>query len=140
MAITTDSPREPYSSDALPRTIFYPVATNTVIPAGALVCRNAGGYAINGAVATTLKTLGVCQKNVNNNPGANGAKEVEVRRGVFPFKNSTAGDAITIAEIGTDCYVIDNETVAKTDGSAARSIAGKVEFLRDGMVWVRVGI
>ena len=139
MAQTQDSPREPYSSDAIPRTISHPVATATTIYAGSLVCRNAGGYAIKGAVATTLKALGVCQKQVVN-AGANGAKLVEVRRGTFPFKNSASGDLITIADVGNDCYIVDDETVAKTDGTASRSIAGKVEFIRDGLVYVRVGI
>ena len=58
----------------------------------------------------------------------------------FPFKNSTSTDEITRAEIGDNCYIIDDETVAKTDGSSARSIAGKIVDLDSAGVWVSVGI
>jgi hypothetical protein len=139
MAQTQDFPRECYSDNPIPRFVEHPMATATTIPAGALVCRNSSGYAVNASTSATLKTLGVCEKNTVNS-GSNGAKNVRVCRGVFPFKNSASGDLITIADVGNDCYIVDNETVAKTDDTGARSVAGKVEFIRDGLVWVRVGV
>jgi hypothetical protein len=56
--------------------------------------------------------------------------------GWFRFANSAAGDLITIADLGTDCYVVDNQTVAKTSGGATRSIAGKVRDIEAAGVWI----
>ncbi len=41
------------------------------------------------------------------------------------FVNST-GDAVDTADIGTICYVEDDQTVSDTDNSNARSVAGRV--------------
>ena len=60
--------------------------------------------------------------------------------GVFRFENSSAGDAITRAEIGDDCYIVDDQTVAKTDGTDTRSLADKVDDVDANGVWVKVGI
>ena len=38
-----------------------------------------------------------------------------------PFANSASGDLITAAEVGSDCYIVDDQTVAKTNGSSTRS-------------------
>src|SRR4051812_33216038 len=75
------------------------VATNVVIYQGGLVCLNASGYTTPGAVATTLIAAGRAEYTVNNNPGANGAKTVKIKRGVFKFKNSSAGDLIAQTEL-----------------------------------------
>ena len=61
---------------------------------------------------------------------------MRILKGVFPFKNSAAADEITNAEIGSDCYIVDDETVAKTDGTGTRSVAGKVFLVDDYGVWV----
>lgn len=114
------------------------LAANAVIFEGALVCLSATGYATPGAVATTLVADGVAISSVDNTGGANGAVSVEVRKGVFRFGNSAAGDLITIAEIGDNCYIVDDQTVAKTNGGATRSVAGRiVEVDADG-VWVSI--
>ena len=70
---------------------------------------------------------------------AKGGEKVNIERGVIDFDNSTSSDAITVAEIGKDCYVVDDQTVAKTDGSKTRSVAGKVSDVSDGRVWVKIG-
>lgn len=116
----------------------FPVAAATKIFAGGLVCINAGGYATKGAVATTLKTVGVAEEQVDNSGGANGDKQVPVRRGTFRFKNSSAGDAIALADVGADCYVVDDETVAKTNGTSTRSVAGKIRDVDANGVWVEI--
>lgn len=116
----------------------FPVAAATKIFAGGLVCINAGGYATKGAVATTLKTVGIAEEQVDNSGGANGDKQVPVRRGLFRFKNSSAGDAIALADVGADCYVVDDETVAKTNGTSTRSVAGKIRDVDANGVWVEI--
>lgn len=98
----------------------------SLIYAGALVCRNATGYATKGAVATTLIGVGRAEERVDNSAGAAGDKRIRVRTGIFQFANSASGDLITIADIGKPAYVVDDQTVAKTSGTNTRSIAGFV--------------
>lgn len=114
----------------------FPVAAGTKIYAGALVAMNSAGYATKGAVSTTLRGVGVAEEQVDNSAGSNGDKRVKVRRGTFRFANSSSGDAITLADVGSDCYIVDDQTVAKTNGSNTRSIAGKVSDVDAQGVWV----
>ncbi|KIO49600.1 hypothetical protein [Nitrosospira sp. NpAV] len=116
--------------------ISVPVATGVTIYAGALVVANASGYATPGAVATTLTYLGRAEEQVVN-PGANGAKNVLVRRRkAFKWLNHGA-DAVTQADLGKTCYVIDDQTVAKTNGTNTRSAAGVVIGVDSDGVWVQ---
>jgi hypothetical protein len=103
---------------------------------GAIVMRNAAGYATPGATATGLAGVGRCEKQIDNSSGSNGDLAVTVRPGIFQFANSTSTDEITAAEIGKPCYAVDDQTVAKTDGSAARSIAGFIFDVDAQGVWV----
>ena len=104
---------------------------------GSLVMRNAAGYLTKGAVATGCVGVGRAEKTVDNT-GAAGAASVEYRIGLFLFANSSAGDLITIADIGKACFIVDDQTVAKTDGTGTRSRAGIVDGIEaSGGVWVR---
>lgn len=114
------------------------VAATKKLYEGALVCLSATGFATPGAVATTLKADGVALATVDNSAGADGDLTVEVRKGTFRFANSAAGDAIAQADIGNDCYVVDDQTVAKTSGTNTRSIAGKIVDVDAVGVWVRI--
>lgn len=115
-----------------------PVAASTKIFAGSLVCLNASGYAVPGSVSTTQKARGVAQEQVDNSTGTAGAQRVETRRGVFKFGNSAAADEITIADVGANCYIVDDQTVAKTNGTNTRSIAGKIDSVDSDGVWVEI--
>lgn len=108
----------------------------TKILAGTIVMLNASGFATGGAAATGQIADGVAMETIDNSDGAAGAQSVRVEKGVYPFENSAAGDAITIADIGDNCYIVDNQTVAKTDGSATRSVAGKIMDVDADGVWV----
>ena len=118
----------------------YPVASGKLIYAGALVCLSATGYAEPGDVATTLIAVGRAEAKVDNSAGGDGDLTVRVRPGVFRFDNSADADAITRAEIGDNCYVVDDATVAKTSGTATRSIAGRIVDVDDVGVWVAIGL
>ena len=73
---------------------------------------------------------------MDNSTGADGDKTVNVRkRKAFKFKNSGA-DAVTQAELGKTCYIVDDETFAKTNGTNTRSAAGTVVKLESDGVWV----
>jgi len=115
----------------------YPVLASTKVLAGTLVVLTAAGYAQGGAVATTLKAVGMAQETADNTAGASGDIKVTVRRdGWFHFFNSAAGDLLTIADISASCYIVDNQTVAKTDGTGTRSVAGKVRDVDATGVWI----
>ena len=106
---------------------------------GTIVCRNATGFGAKGITATTLASLGVAQSTVDNTAGADGAVNVPFATGLYKFANQ-AGDLVTAAMAGLDCFIVDDQTVAATNGGATRSIAGKVESLdADGGVWVWIG-
>ena len=120
------------------KTFDFGVAAGVKIYAGALVALSATGYATPGAVATTLVAAGRAEQQVDNTGGADGDVTVKITKGVFRFDNSAAADEITIAEIGDDCYIVDDQTVAKTSGTSTRSIAGKIVDVDALGVWVEI--
>jgi hypothetical protein len=116
-----------------------PMAASMLIYQGSLVALNATGFASKGVTATTLKQYGRAEETVDNSLGAAGAKEINVRPGIFRWANSAAADLITNAEIGNDCFIVDDQTVAKTNGTATRSRAGKVVGVDTIGVFVQMG-
>ena len=50
-----------------------------------------------------------------------------------------AGDLIAQADVGADCYIVDDQTVAKTNGTNTRSVAGKIIAVDADGVWVKIG-
>jgi hypothetical protein len=117
----------------------YPVAAATRIYAGSIVTLTSTGFARGGAAGGT-KAVGIATETVDNTSGSNGDVRVLVKRGVFGFNNSAAADLIDLGDVGVDCYVVDDETVALTSNSSARVVAGKVadvETVGSGtVVWV----
>ena len=104
-----------------------PVAAAALIYAGALVMRDANGRATKGLTALNCVGLGRAEERADNSAGAAGAITVRYRPGVFRFANSAAGDQIVQADVGKICYVVDDQTVAKTSGTNTRSKAGFVD-------------
>ena len=116
--------------------IAVPMAGGAKIYAGAIVVANASGYAAPGSTATGLTYLGRAEEQVDNSGGADGAKTVRVRRNkAFKFAND-ATDPVTQAELGKTCYIVDDQTVAKTNGGGTRSAAGVVVGIDSDGVWV----
>ncbi|MEK6744292.1 MAG: hypothetical protein AABZ15_11800 [Nitrospirota bacterium] len=116
------------------------VATTKKIYAGSLVMRSATGYATPGAIATGCIGVGRAAEYVDNTLGADGAVSVLIDKGVYRFKNSAAGEAIAVSEIGNLCYVVDDETVSKTDNGGTRSIAGRIHDVDSSGVWVEFSV
>lgn len=114
-----------------------PVAAATKIFAGALVMRDANGRITKGATALNCVGVGRAEALADNTAGAAGAINCRYRPGLFRFANSAAGDAIVQADVGKACYVVDDQTVAKTDGAGTRSKAGIVDSVDAQGVWVR---
>lgn len=115
-----------------PDLAFAPAAGQTIYR-GALVALNASGELVKGATATTLKALGRADTSTLD-VAYDGL--IRVRRGVFRWKNSAAGDAITNADYGATVYIVDDETVAKTNGTNTRSAAGICRGVDAEGVWV----
>lgn len=113
------------------------VAAAVKIFAGSIVMRNASGFLTKGATATGCYSVGRAEETVANSAGAADAVSLTYRAGQFAFAN-LARDAITQAYVGKVCYVVDDQTVAKTSGTGTRSPAGIVEGIEaSGAVWVR---
>jgi hypothetical protein len=102
-----------------------------------------GGYAAPATTATGLIAIGRFEADADNTGGANGAILAIVRRGIFKFANSASDDAITQADVGQDCWLVDDQTVAKTAAivstNPTRSRAGKVIDVESDGVWVQIG-
>lgn len=118
-----------------------PMAAGVVIPAGVLVAISTStGHADNATALASTRVIGVTGERFSNAGGVAGAKDITVFRDMAygPFANSAGPDQITAADLGAPCYVVDNQTVAKTSGSGARPVAGTVEAVDAAGVWVAV--
>ncbi|WP_455270312.1 hypothetical protein [Rhizobium herbae] len=114
-----------------------PVAAAAVLYAGAMAAINAAGNAVQVSASTTLKGAGRVERRADNTSGAAGAISAEISVGIFRYANSAAGDLITQADIGSDCYGVDDQTVAKTSATNTRSVVGKVFDVDALGVWVK---
>ena len=117
-----------------------PAAANVRIFTGALVVLDATGNARPGYTAVGLIARGRAEVTVDNSTGAAGAQVVKSRSGCFGY--ATDG-SITRAHIGKTVYIVDDQTVAATDGTATRSAAGPLKDLEGSgataIAWVQVG-
>jgi len=112
------------------------IAAAVVCFAGAIAARDANGNATPGATATTIRGVGRVAETVDNSGGVAGDDVVPIEKGIFRFGNSASTDEITAADIGNDCFIVDDQTVAKTDGTSTRSVAGVVFDVDSSGVWV----
>ncbi|MGD9476138.1 hypothetical protein [Shinella sp. G-2] len=131
-ALSADRP----TPRAIPDKRRVPVAAGVKLFAGGLVAINAGGFLTPVTAATTLKAAGRCAKFTDNTSGGNGAVSADQELGTFRWENSSAADLITRADIGSDAYGVDDQTVAKTNGGGTRSVVGKIADVDDRGVWV----
>lgn len=116
----------------------FPMAAGAKVFAGTIAALDASGNLNKGITSATLKCVGVFDQPFDNTGGAAGAITGEAKIGVFgPFANSAAGDAIANADVGADCFIVDDQTVAKTNGTSTRSKAGTVHLVETAGVWVR---
>ncbi len=102
---------------------------------GSILMRNAAGQLIKGATATGAFGVGRAEKRGTSTTA--GVTSQRYRPGTYRFANSTAGDLIVTADIGAPCYIVDDQTVAKTNGTSTRSPAGIIDGVDALGVWVR---
>lgn len=115
----------------------FPVKGATKIPVGVITAIDATGMLVNGAAVSTQLVVGVAEVDIDNSGGIDGAIKGPVRRGCFKFANSAAADQITLTSYGQSCYVVDNQTVAKTSSAGTRPVAGTVRDVEADGVWVQ---
>ena len=89
------------------------------------------------ADAATYRAVGIFTETVLGG-AADGLVKTDVQQGIFLFKNSAAGDLLTVADIGRRCFVVDDETVAKTSAVNTRCVAGAVHSVLPEGVLVEV--
>ena len=132
MALNQDR-NTPYNDGEI---LAMPVAAGVKIFSGALVVANASGYVAPGTTATGLTYLGRADQHIDNSAGGDGDKSVLVRRGkAFRFANDS-GDQVDQSSLGKVAYIVDDETVAATDGTSTRSPAGTVVGIDAAGVWI----
>ena len=114
--------------------LSFEVKASTSIPEGALVALD-GGYAINGGDDSGTTFVGVAEESVDNSAGASGAVKIKVlTQGVITTKISSTA---TIATVGVEVYVEDNQTVSILANAANEVYVGRVvEFIDAGTVRV----
>ena len=116
----------------------FPIEAATKLFGGTLACLNAAGNLVKGSTSAALKCVGVAQQTFDNTAGLAGAITAEVKNGVYgPFANSAAADLVTASDVGNDCYIVDDSTVAKTSSAGTRSIAAKVWSVDASGVWLK---
>jgi hypothetical protein len=116
------------------------VAASQLIYGGALVALNAAGYAVEGSTAVGLIGAGRAEERVDNSAGSAGDLTIRVRTGIFRYGNSSSSDEITIAHRGRLAYIVDDQTVALTSNSGARSVAGIIDDVDAQGVWVELDV
>ena len=109
--------------------IALEVKAGSTVYKGALIMLD-GDKATPATKASGKTILGIAENS------AKGGETVTITKGTYGFENKS-GDLVAASEIGSDCYVEDDQTVAKT--STGRSVAGKVIDVSEGQVWVKVG-
>lgn len=121
----------------IPGILFsYGVKADAVIYQGAIVVLDSTGYAKPAVTATGLLAVGFARETVDATGLTSGVKTIEVEEGIIGCLNSGGGDAITFTEIGELCYLVDDQTVAKTSAGGTRSVAGLVKKIEGGLVFV----
>lgn len=129
-ALAEDTGRCNYGS-AIPRATWKAAANQTFYK-GAIVIKKSDGFAYVGVTATGAQTLGVAAYALDTTGDTNGDHDVVVEPGTFgDFDNSTSSDAIAEDDRGKQCYVVNDNTVALTDGGSTRSAAGMVYDIAD---------
>ncbi|MHA1572464.1 MAG: hypothetical protein ACTSX8_00565 [Alphaproteobacteria bacterium] len=104
---------------------------------GALVVFN-GEFLEPGTAATGLIAVGRAELDTDNASGGDGDVTVEARSGIFRWNNS-GSDAVPATQVGSECFIEDDETVSATDDTGARSAAGFVYEVDADGVWVATG-
>ncbi len=117
----------------------FPMTASVKIWKGALVVLDASGDAKPGVTALSLTAVGRAEQTQDNTSGGAGALTVNVQPGVFKFAN-LGTDLVAQANVGTNCFITDDQTVSATSATNTKSVAGRVIQVDSDGVWVAVGL
>ncbi len=112
-----------------------PVGAATKVFCGAIVVWE-GPACVPGKTATGLKSAGLALETVDNSSGVDGEKLILIEMDGWFLVDNDIGDPVTTASINEPCYLVDDETVAATDGAGTRSVAGTVREIDAQGVWI----
>ena len=134
LLIDTDVPEKASSFSMISE---YGAAAGAICYQDALMVVDANGNFAPGTTALGLVAAGRCGEFVDNTGGAAGDLNVRVKSGIFRFANEGT-DMVLAAQVGEDCFIFDDGTVAATNGGATRSTAGRVYEVDADGVWVAI--
>jgi len=124
----------------------YPIKANVRIFKGAIVGLDSAGRAMPGDTIANgcVKVVGKASATYDNRTGsvlggAAGAVDVEVEFGVFQWVSAGGGDEIVADDVGKVAFVVDDQTVALTNDTDTRAIAGLITEVRDARPYVWMG-
>lgn len=114
----------------------FPVAADVIIYPGAQVALNAAGNLVPATASTALVAAGIAVPKrhqmtrllgyIDSTGLAAAAMECEVQSCIALMVNSSS--LITKAEVGDDCFMVDDQTVHKTDGGVAQITVATVVY------------
>ena len=124
----------------------FPVAADQIIYPGAIVATNASGNLVPASASTSIKCQGIAVPKrqqmksltgyVDTTGLAAAAVKCEVQSCIALVVND--GSSITKADIGNTCYLVDDQTVARTNGGTSQVTRGDVVFNGTDLVGVNV--
>ena len=94
---------------------------------GSLVGQNSAGNAVAAADTANLVILGRAENS------AESGEKVVAKKGCFLFENGEGGEALTVADIGKDCYIVDDQTVGKIGGTNKIKAGKIIDVTADGV-------
>jgi len=140
MALTKSRNTVQRGSEPKQRVIASPVTATKIAYQGGIAVWDTGGNLKPGETATGLKAVGKFKETVDNSASLSPAPTAEAEPGTWYWANSADADEITAADRGKLCYIVDDQTVALTDGGTTRSICGTIiDVDDDGQVAVEIG-
>lgn len=125
----------------------YPIKANVRIFKGGIVGLDSAGRAMPGDTIANgcVKVVGKASATYDNRTGsvlggAADAVDVEVEYGVFDWISATGGgDDIVADDVGKVAYVVNDQTVALTNNTDTRAIAGLITEVRDDRPYIWMG-
>lgn len=94
---------------------------------GGLACFDTStGLVAKGFASTTLVPIGTFVEDQLTAAGGTVAVNLFRELTAVWFANSAGGEAVLQAQAGSDCYVVDDQTVEKDSATSTLSVAGRV--------------
>ena len=145
-ALSTPRTTNKMDNGPSPSSLSIGLKASATVYVGALAAVDATGYVVSGtAMATTgLRAVGVVALQegavpvaaITDATGVAGSTVVNIVRGCFKFDNDGSIDQTYVL---SPAYIIDDHTVAATDGAGSYSCAGTIMKVDSDGVYVMVG-